>query len=710
MFEGQGIKANQNEQEDVNKKEVLKNNIQKKFIQSEAPLGDQVQVCQSFNKVSERQLELILKKFKLAEQIDLDFLNCNAFEIIRFLTELNLIPKPKCNGCDSKMILGNNKTYLHKKVWRCYSFGCNLKKIKLIAGNPFLKECRNVDFSLTFLAVFYYILSQVPLKIIMNTLDISYQVLFKLKKFWFQCLTSFFIKLYETFEPLGSQGQCVEIDESCFHRKYHRGRATASTQQWIFGLTERNQGFKRIVLIPISNSKKELLEPRIQKFVSTKSKLIVTDEWVSYGEIIHTQNIENRWTHIKNRLRLIKGKRFDFLCDIVRLHIHVPLMKSFQIDDLYNQNTLYIYNKSRGILKQQNKKKNSQASERNQMNTNQQILQSNRNSVVAFKKASYTTKQTQGELENLGISYSTRQINRIWRSYENGEGFIIQESQAGRPKKYTDEDVKTVLDTVNANPELSLRRMEKVEEVKEIGIKKDTIRKILIENEIQAYKIPKILPLYQKQRDERIGFAKMLLKKGKKYIKRICFSDETLFQMDKFGPQYAWVEKPDDIKPEMCIKKKSFPLRVHCWALISSTGPISFVKLESYQTSDTYINLLADELSQEFYNGDLILQQDNARCHISQKTMEWLDQNEIITLSFPPYSPDLSVIENIFGVLKREVYDIRNEIENEEILFSKLRLIFFNSELIKKSIISAYASYHERLNYLLTSNGDQVTI
>ena len=69
-----------------------------------------------------------------------------------------------------------------------------------------------------------------------------------------------------------------------------------------------------------------------------------------------------------------------------------------------------------------------------------------------------------------------------------------------------------------------------------------------------------------------------------------------------------------------------------------------------------------------------ILQQDRAPPHVSRLTNEFLEINDIRTLdSWPPMSPDLNPIENLWCTLKRNVVasNPRNLIELKTITFEE---------------------------------------
>ena len=47
---------------------------------------------------------------------------------------------------------------------------------------------------------------------------------------------------------------------------------------------------------------------------------------------------------------------------------------------------------------------------------------------------------------------------------------------------------------------------------------------------------------------------------------------------------------------------------------------------------------------------------DNARIHRTDKIASIIKQNKMVVFIFPPYTPELNRIENIFGELKNKCY------------------------------------------------------
>ncbi len=47
---------------------------------------------------------------------------------------------------------------------------------------------------------------------------------------------------------------------------------------------------------------------------------------------------------------------------------------------------------------------------------------------------------------------------------------------------------------------------------------------------------------------------------------------------------------------------------------------------------------------------------DNAPIHTAHIIQDWLHENGVEVMEWPPYSPDLNPIENIWALLKAEIY------------------------------------------------------
>lgn len=58
-------------------------------------------------------------------------------------------------------------------------------------------------------------------------------------------------------------------------------------------------------------------------------------------------------------------------------------------------------------------------------------------------------------------------------------------------------------------------------------------------------------------------------------------------------------------------------------------------------------------------------QQDNASAHVTDNVIEYFEQKEMHLMHWPPRSPDLSLIENVWVKMEQEIAVFRPETEEE---------------------------------------------
>ena len=96
-------------------------------------------------------------------------------------------------------------------------------------------------------------------------------------------------------------------------------------------------------------------------------------------------------------------------------------------------------------------------------------------------------------------------------------------------------------------------------------------------------------------------------------------------------------------------------------------------------------------------------QQDNAPIHNSKITRAYLQQNNIQVMDWPPLSPDMNPIENVWAEISKKLE--REKIKNSEELFTKINEIWENLMKNYEYRMSLIDSMPKRVLALIESKG-----
>ena len=111
------------------------------------------------------------------------------------------------------------------------------------------------------------------------------------------------------------------------------------------------------------------------------------------------------------------------------------------------------------------------------------------------------------------------------------------------------------------------------------------------------------------------------------------------------------------------------------WGAISKSGGLRLICMEGKINADAYIDMLENDffnMVEENLLEDFIWMHDNAPPHVATKTKEYLEWNGIITMEWPPMSPDLNPIEYVWSLLQKEVYKEKKVYKNTTDLWNAI--------------------------------------
>lgn len=202
-----------------------------------------------------------------------------------------------------------------------------------------------------------------------------------------------------------------------------------------------------------------------------------------------------------------------------------------------------------------------------------------------------------------------------------------------------------------------------------------TVQRILkCAKHLQRRKMLKKPVLKAIHKEKRLAFARHHMSWTKEWHK-VIFTDEKKFNLD--GPDGFNYYFHDLRKEERILgRHHSRTGSVMVWGAISYYGTIDLAFKTSTMTAVTYKTLLENAFPKcrdIFHTLPFICQQDNAPIHTARIVKSWINSQNVQLIEWPPYSPDLNIIENVWGWLARKVYENGRQFESKEDLTTAIK-------------------------------------
>lgn len=142
--------------------------------------------------------------------------------------------------------------------------------------------------------------------------------------------------------------------------------------------------------------------------------------------------------------------------------------------------------------------------------------------------------------------------------------------------------------------------------------------------------------------------------------RNVAFSDESWFQLGR-NKRWVWVDK-NNLSDKVFSHTKSHPPKVMIWAAIGWNFKSELFFVEGSVNTEFYFDNIilgshfVEDADRCWGIGNWVFQQDNAPAHRSAETQAVLKELGITLLDdWPPYSPDLNIIEVIWAIMEARV-------------------------------------------------------
>lgn len=295
------------------------------------------------------------------------------------------------------------------------------------------------------------------------------------------------------------------------------------------------------------------------------------------------------------------------------------------------------------------------------------------------------------------VNVSERTIYSWVKKVEEGINILDTTQKATRTQKIDAQLRQNIASEAINRPFISTRKL-----AAERDISHTSVRTILQEEGMKYGKIHRETRLSAENKQKRVTFSKeMLAYKGRK-IKNTFYSDEMGIKLSEIQKEKAWQLPRKKVKRQNVVQD----VKVNCWAGISWNGATSLHIFKENLTNNLYQGIVQEhikEMQALYPNKTFYLQQDN---HPAHGRLDFLDEYQNFkVLDFPPYSPDLNIIENLWATLKDRVAQDAPRTENR--LVNSLRTHW--QELTKVENLKPYfRSLEERLHECIEKKGTRL--
>lgn len=284
------------------------------------------------------------------------------------------------------------------------------------------------------------------------------------------------------------------------------------------------------------------------------------------------------------------------------------------------------------------------------------------------------------ELKSIGWSYT--QIREryphipigtirttIRRSSMRGPG---QETlpRSGTPQKLNNYEKSLLIQAIEENPRIKYSELLALVDCK---VSRQTIWRLFQSSNHRKWLVLQRPELKPEHAHRRLQWANMVQDFDENKWKQVFWSDESTVERGKGARREYTFTQPKFQIPARDIEE----IPVHkgvkqmFWAAFSGCGRRSgLIPLFGNPDSPrgginrTVILNLYQSVLPVLLNGvdDTIFQQDNAPVHTARCVRDWLANQQFEIMRWPPFSPDLNPIENLWSVLKAKIYELDPEL------------------------------------------------
>lgn len=193
---------------------------------------------------------------------------------------------------------------------------------------------------------------------------------------------------------------------------------------------------------------------------------------------------------------------------------------------------------------------------------------------------------------------------------------------------------------------------------------------------------------------------------------RVLFTDEKIFRISSNRRGEFITRTIDEKYSPHCIQgfsKGGF--QVHVWAGIGWRGTSPLIRIQGTLNAHQYQNQVLQNVREigntvAGFGGrgnqrQWIFQQDNAPAHTARTSRQFLEEENITLLEWPPNSPDLSPIENLWAFVSARVP--RTPVHDADEFFERISAVW--EEVAQNLLTKLFRSMPRRIGEVIKRRG-----